>query len=152
MHSQTVWKFSFCSVHFEWWFKFLEKVLILLKDIKFIKKPPISKVESFLKSSLWPKSNMQNSPYTKPLTSELLTQLTCFLFLLKFIEMLWSYQKCLKNWVRRRLGWVSIKNLLVQTIPNKIIGTKWSNPVKLDTKRKVWYLFFREFLTATLEV
>ena len=27
------------------------------------------------------------------------------------------------------------------TIPDKIFGTKWSNPVKLDNKRKVWYLF-----------
>ena len=27
------------------------------------------------------------------------------------------------------------------TIPDKIFGTKWSNPVKLDRKRKVWYMF-----------
>ena len=25
-------------------------------------------------------------------------------------------------------------------IPDKIFGTKWSNPVKLEKKRKVWYL------------
>ena len=36
-----------------------------------IKKLPISKVESFLKSYFWPKSNMQNSAYTKLLNLEL---------------------------------------------------------------------------------
>ena len=33
--------------------------------------------------------------------------------------------------------------LVLPTIPDKIFGTKWSNPVKLDRKRKVWYLFLR---------
>ena len=31
------------------------------------------------------------------------------------------------------------------TIPDKIFGTKWRNPVKLDRRRKVWYLFLRVF-------
>ena len=31
------------------------------------------------------------------------------------------------------------------TIPDKIFGTKWRNPVKLDRRRKVWYLFLRAF-------
>ena len=31
------------------------------------------------------------------------------------------------------------------TFPDKIFGTKWNNPVKLDRKRKVWYLFLRIF-------
>ena len=31
------------------------------------------------------------------------------------------------------------------TIPDKIFGTKWSNSVKLDRKKKVWYLFLRAF-------
>ena len=31
------------------------------------------------------------------------------------------------------------------TIPDKIFGRKWSNPVKLDRNRKVWYLFLRAF-------
>ena len=30
---------------------------------------------------------------------------------------------------------------------NKIFGTKWNNPVKLDRRRKVWYVFSC-FLTA----
>ena len=29
------------------------------------------------------------------------------------------------------------------TIPDKIFGTKWSDSLKLDRKRKVWYLFLR---------
>ena len=34
------------------------------------------------------------------------------------------------------------------TIPDKIFGSKRSNPVILDRKKKVWYLFFACFLTA----
>ena len=50
---------------------FLEELLIWLKNVTFIKKLPISKVESFLKSNFWPKSNMQNSAYTNLLNLEL---------------------------------------------------------------------------------
>ena len=39
----------------------------------------------------------------------------------------------------------------ITTIPDKVCGTKWNNPVKLDRRRKVWYLFLR-FLTAIVEV
>ena len=56
--------------------------------------------------------------------------------------MFWSYKKCQKIGVERELGRVRTKNLLAQTIPDK---TKWSNPVKLDWKRKVWYLFLHVF-------
>ena len=59
--------------------------------------------------------------------------------------MFWSYKKCQKIGVRWGLGCVMIKNFLAQTIPDKIFGTKWSNPVKLDRKRKVWHLFLRVF-------
>ena len=31
------------------------------------------------------------------------------------------------------------------TIPDKIFGTKWSNPVKLDKQRNVWYVFLHVF-------
>ena len=64
----------------------------------------------------------------------ILTQLACFMFLLKFIEMLWSYKKSQKIGVGRGLGRVRTKNLFALTISDKIFGTKWSNPVKLDTK------------------
>ena len=67
------------------------------------------------------------------------------MFLLKFIEMFWSYKKCQKAGVGRKLGRVRIKNLLSQTITEKIFGTKWSNPVKPERKGKVWYLFLRVF-------
>ena len=56
-----------------------------------------------------------------------------------------SYKKCQKTGVGRRLGRVRTKNLLAQTIPDKIFGTKWRNPVKLDRKRKDWYPFLRVF-------
>ena len=62
--------------------------------------------------------------------------------------MLWSYKKCQKIGVGRGLGRVRTKNLLAQTIPDKIFRTKWSNPVKLDRKRKVNDICFCVFLTA----
>ena len=33
----------------------------------------------------------------------------------------------------------------IDAIPDKIFGTKWSNPVKLDRKKKVLYLFLGVF-------
>ena len=53
---------------------------------------------------------------------------------MNFIETLWSYKKCQNIGVGKGLGRVRIKNFLAQTIPNKIFGTKRSNPVKLDKK------------------
>ena len=47
--------------------------------------------------------------------------------------------------VGRGVGRVRAKNVLAQTIPDKIFRTKWNNPVKLDKRRKVWYLFLRVF-------
>ena len=51
--------------------------------------------------------------------------------------MLWSYKKCQKIEIDRGLSRVRTKNLLAQTIPDKMFGTKWSNSVKLDRKRKI---------------
>ena len=48
--TKIVWKFSFCSLHFQWIFKFLEKMLIWFKTVSSVKKLPISNVESFLQS------------------------------------------------------------------------------------------------------
>ena len=39
---------------------------------------------------------------------------------------------------------------VVTTIPDKVLGTKWSNPVRLDRNRKVWYLFLRGFQLQSL--
>ena len=41
----------FCSLHFQWLFKFLEKGLIWLKKVGSIKKLLISKAENFFKSN-----------------------------------------------------------------------------------------------------
>ena len=41
--------------------------------------------------------------------------------------------------------WKALAILTKATIQDKIFGTKWSNPVKLDRNRKVWYLFLRAF-------
>ena len=51
--------------------------------------------------------------------------------------MLWSYERCQKIGVGKRLGREKIKNLLAQRMADKIFGTGWSNPVKLDKKKKV---------------
>ena len=59
--------------------------------------------------------------------------------------MLWSSKKCQTIGVGRGLSRVRTKNLLAQLISDKIFGTKWSNPVKLDRKRKVWYVLLRVF-------
>ena len=32
-----------------------------------------------------------------------------------------------------------------QTIPDKILGAKWTNPVKLDRGRKIWFLILPVF-------
>ena len=39
----------------------------------------------------------------------------------------------------------AIQEFCDDTIPPKIFGIKWSNQVKLDRKRKIWYLFLRVF-------
>ena len=55
-----------------------------------------------------------------------------------------SYKECQKIEVERELGQVKTETLLAQIIPDKIFGSKWSDLVKLDRKRKV----FACFLTA----
>ena len=62
--------------------------------------------------------------------------------------MLLSYKKDNKNGVGRGLNRVRRKNLIAQTIPDKIFGTKWSNPVKLDNKKKSLVSVLVFFLTA----
>ena len=62
--------------------------------------------------------------------------------------MLWSYKKCQKIGVGKGLGRVRAKNVLVQTIPDKIFGTKWNNPVKLNGRRKRLVSAFVCFLAA----
>ena len=69
------------------------KSVHLAKKVTSIKKLSINKVESFLKSNFLTKFNMQNSDYNKTIKFGTLTQLACFMFLLKLIEMLWTYKK-----------------------------------------------------------
>ena len=142
--SKIVWKFSFCLLHFEWWFKFLEKLLIWLKILPLSKNYQEAKLKVF-KSQIFDLNQLCEIVLTQNHWIWTLTQLTCFVFLLKFIEMFWSYKKMSKNWSWKRNGWVKVKHLHAQTIPDKILVTKSSNPVKLGKKRKVWYLFLRIF-------
>ena len=45
-----------------------------------------------------------------------------------------------KSWSWKETGQVKIKNLLAQTILDKIFRTNWSNPVKLDRKKRFTYV------------
>ena len=71
--------------------------------------------------------------------------MSCFIFLSKFIDTLWSYKKHQKVVTGRTVGQRKIKSWLAQTIPDKVFGIKRSTSVKLDKKTKVWYLFLRAF-------
>ena len=50
LFAQTVWKFSVCTLHFQWWFQYLKKLLISFKKLTSAKKLPISDDESVLES------------------------------------------------------------------------------------------------------
>ena len=68
--TKIVWKFSFCSHHFQWWFKFLEKVFICFKNVISAKKTTNKWQWKFTRVNFWPKLNMQNTAYPKPLHLE----------------------------------------------------------------------------------
>ena len=65
--------------------------------------------------------------------------------------MLWSYKKCQEIGVGRGLEQFRTKNLFAQTIPDKIFGTKWSTPVKLNKKKKKFDICFRVFFNSHLK-
>ena len=54
--------------------------------------------------------------------------------------------------VWRRLSQILTKNVVAQTSPVKMPGTKKRTPVKLDRNRKLLFLFLRKFLAATAKV
>ena len=49
-YDQDCLKIFFCTAHFQWWFKFLEKILIWFKKVSSVKKLPVTNGESFLES------------------------------------------------------------------------------------------------------
>ena len=70
---------------------------------------------------------MQNSAYTKLLNHG------------NALELL----KMSKNWSWKRTGSSKYQKFACSENLGQNIRTKWSSPVKLDKKRKVWYLFLR---------
>ena len=86
----------FCSLHVQWRFKFPKKVLIWLKKISSIKKTTKKQSWKISEVKFWPKPNMQNC-LNKSIKFGTLTQLTCFMFLIKMVKMLWSYKKYIKK-------------------------------------------------------
>ena len=66
--------------------------------------------------------------------------------------MLWSYKKCQNLGIEMGLGRDRTKNLVAQRILDKIFGTKYNNPIKLDKKKKSLVSGFTCFLTAVGKV
>ena len=60
-------------------------------------------------------------------------------------EMLWSFRKCRKMQVWRRLGKVAVNNLFSPTTLDKIFGIMQRSPVKMDKTSKICYLILRVF-------
>ena len=95
--TKIVWNLFFLLSTLPMMIQISEKVLIWLKKANFIKKPPVSKRESF-----W-KSNFDQKLIYKTINFVILTQLDRFIFSLKIKEVLWSYRKSQKlkfeeNW------------------------------------------------------
>ena len=133
--TRIVRKFSFCFLHFQWWFKFMGKVFIWLKHFTFIKKLPISKVQSFLKLNFWPKSNIQNSAYVKRLNWEL----QCNRLALYFY---WNSEKCfgviktLKKWSWKGTGVSKDKKFACSDNPGHNIWNKVKSSSKTGKEKK----------------
>ena len=133
---KIVRKFSFCFLHFQWWFECLGKVLILFKNVTPIKKLPISDSESILQSILdlnwiWEILFKQNRWIWSFNATDML-----YIFLKHYRNALIIY-KLTKTKVWGRLGGVTIKTLFAQTILGNIFRKKMRNPVKMDRARKV---------------
>ena len=92
----------------------LEKVLIWLKKVSFIK----SKFDFKVKLQLKPNFNLSKVLH-KTIKSWTLTQLNCFIFLLKIRKMLWCLTKCGEK-IRPSCD----QNAFAQTVPEKIFETK----------------------------
>ena len=79
--TRIIWKFSFCSVLFQWWFQFLEIVLIWLRKV--------SSIKYTTNTQSWKLSKVKFLLH-KDIKFGTLTQLTCFISLLNIGGMLWS--------------------------------------------------------------
>ena len=106
-YDQDCLKIFFYPLHFQWWFKFLEKVPILAEKFYFGQKTTNRQRSRFSKVKFRPKPRIQNSANTKPLNLELLTQLTYFIFLScleKCFEVTETFQnfKCDGGWAKLR--------------------------------------------------
>ena len=144
-------------------------MLILLKNVTSFKKLPInltfwsksnmqnnklriSQVESFLNSNFLPKSNMKNSIYTKPLNLKLYHNCLALYFCWSSEKYFGVIKNVEKAGVGKRLNWDRAKKVFAKTISDLIFATKWNNWVKLDKRRKFWYLLLRVFLIDTMKV
>ena len=113
-----------------------------IKNVSSFKNQLMGKVQSFI---MWNFDLHQR--YKIVLTqTHLIRNFHASDFLYVFImigEMIWSDRKCSKIQVWKRLDRVGVKNLLAETTPEKIFGTKERNPVKLDKTSKACYLIWQ---------
>ena len=147
---QDCWKILFCSLHFQQWFKFLEKTLIWMKGISTVKNLPISKISIFLKSNFDLKQ-MCKKRLRKTIKFGFLMHLSCFIVSIKIRSELWMYRKfqIIEVWIT--LGQIIKRYLFAQTIQDKIFETKWKTSVKVGWTMKLWYIPLGTFerLSAT---
>ena len=102
--TRIVWKFSFTLYTSNDDSNFWKKYQFWLKNVQ---KTTNRESSKFSKVKFWPKPRIQNSANTKPLNLELLTQLTCFIFLSwleKCFEVTEIFQKfkCEGDWAKLR--------------------------------------------------
>ena len=105
--TRIVWKIFFCSLNFQWWF--------WRKKVSSINKMPISKIESFLKSNFgWNQICKIVLTQNHQIWNFNVSDSRYFFFFFKIGEMLWSYRKCRKIEVWRKLVWVLTKICLLR--------------------------------------
>ena len=122
-YEQNRLRIFFCSLHFQWWFKFLQKNAHLVQKSQIYHKKPTSNSESSQESILI-QTNYAKHCLHKTIKFGSLMQLACFIFFLKIEQMLWWYTKYKKINVWRRLDRINTKNSFAQAIRDKIFGTK----------------------------
>ena len=135
--TRIVWIFVVALYTFFDDFIFWKKCSSGSKMLVLSKKLPINKVESFPKSYF-----DQNQIFKIVLTqSHKIWNFNATHLLYIFIKYRRNaLKKMSKIEFWRRLGRVMAWNMLSQKVPNKIFGTKYKNPVKLDKARRVWCL------------
>ena len=150
-YDENCLKILFYSLHFQWWYKFLEKVLILARKCWFVQKTTNQQYWKFSKCKVWPKPRIQNSTNTKPLNLELLLELTCFI-LKSWLDNVLKLQKISKNSSLKETGPSCGLRFVSPDNPSQNIWHKLKKYSKIRQGFKNVISNFAGFLTATVNV